>query len=459
MPAIHGGRRRSRPNFGYVGTTTATITERDAVRRLLQRVGLGPRPGELDSSAASSSFDATLAALTTPATGVDAGVAATPAPVFGPAPKRLGKTAPIAARHAQFREQAEQARQLVVWWLDRMSAVSAPFPERMTWFWHGHFATSVKKVHLAQLMSLQNDTQRRLGRGDFRALAQAMIIDPAMLIWLDGGGNRVGRPNENLAREFMELFTLGVGNYSETDVRQAARALTGWQVDYTTDSPVFHPRAHDAGPETVLGAPGSYTAPSLVDLVITQPASPRFLAQRIWTRFVADTPPDPDTLERLVAAYGPGHDITALLRAAVSSPTFRAPTSVLVREPVLWLVGALRALRAPASTLAPAALSAALNGLGQTPFAPPNVGGWPAGTPWLTTAAAMTRLRVARALATVGDISPVTDAAPATRVDATAALLGLPTLTDRTRTALGTLTAQPAQLVALALASPENTVV
>lgn len=153
---------------------------------------------------------------------------------------------------------------------------------------------------------------------------------------LDGGGNRVGRPNENLAREFMELFTLGVGTYSETDVRQAARALTGWQVNDTTDTAVFHTRTHDAGPETVLGAPGAYNAPSLVDLLITQPASPRFLAQRIWTRFVADTPPDPATLEPLVAAYGPGHDITALLTAAVSSPAFRHPASVLVREPVLW---------------------------------------------------------------------------------------------------------------------------
>jgi uncharacterized protein (DUF1800 family) len=447
-------------NVRDVGTEMEVVTERDGVRRLLQRVGLGPRPGALDA-AATSGFDATLAALTTPAADPDTGAAATPTPVFGPPPQRLGKAAGMAALRAQRREQAEQAeqaRQLRVWWLDRMSAVNAPLPERMTWFWHGHFATSVKKVRLAQLMYLQNDTQRRLGRGDFRTLAQAMIVDPAMLMWLDGGGNRVGRPNENLAREFMESFTLGVDNYSETDVRQAARALTGWQVNYTTDTAAFHTRSHDAGPETVLGVPGTYHASSLVDLLITQPASPRFLAQRIWTRFVADTPPDPATLERLVAAYGPGHDITALLAAAVSSLAFRHPASVLVHEPVLWLVAALRALRMPASTLPPAALSAALSGLGQIPFAPPNVGGWPAGTSWLTTAAALARFRVAQTLATVGDISPVTDAAASARIDATVALLGLPTLTNRTLTALRTRTTQPAQLVALALASPENTV-
>lgn len=438
-------------------TATGVIADRDAVRRLLQRVGLGPRPGELDAAAARG-FDATLSTLTQPATGPDAGVAASPLPDFGAPAPPLAKTASIEARQAQRRQQAAQTRQLQVWWLDRMASVDTPFPERMTWLWHGHFATSIAKVRRAQLMADQNATQRRLGRGDFRALAQAMIVDPAMLIWLDGGGNRIGRPNENLAREFMELFTLGVGNYSETDVRQAARALTGWQVNYRTDTPVFRLRAHDAGPETVLGALGDYNASSLVDRILRQPAAPRYLAQRIWTRYVADTPPDPATLDRLVTAYGPGHDSTALLTAAVRSPAFRDPASILVREPVLWLVGALRALRLPASKLPPAALGAALAGLGQVPFAPPNVGGWPAGPQWLTTAAALTRLQMARTLAALGDISPVSDAAPADRVDAAAALLSLPTLTDRTRGALRTLTNQPAQLVALALASPENTV-
>lgn len=440
-----------------VGTATEVITDRDAVRRLLQRVGLGPRLGELDA-AASHGFDATVDALIQSATSADAGVAATPVPDFGAPAPRLTKMADVEARQAQRREQAAQTRQLQVWWLDRMVAVDAPSPERMTWFWHGHFATSVVKVRRADLMAGQNATQRRLGRGDFRTLAHAMIVDPAMLVWLDGGGNRLGRPNENLAREFMELFTLGVGNYTETDVRQAARALTGWQVDYRTDTAVFKPRAHDAGPETVLGAPGDYDAPSLVDRVLSLPAAPPYLAQRIWTRYVADTPADPATLDQLVTAYGPGHDITALLTAAVRSPAFRAPASVLVKEPVLWLVAALRALRLRASKLPQAVLAATLTGLGQIPFAPPNVGGWPAGPQWLTTAAALTRLQVAIRLATLGDISPVTDAAPGDRVDATAALLGLPMLTDRTRGALRTLTDQPAQLVALAIASPENTV-
>jgi uncharacterized protein (DUF1800 family) len=436
---------------------TTAISERDAVRRLLQRVGLGPRPGELDA-AASTGFDATLSALTAPRPKPDAGALATPVPNFGPPTPLLRKGASPAEKKAQRRGLADGAHQLQMWWLDRMAAVDVPFPERMTWFWHGHFATSVRKVKFAQLMYLQNDTQRRLGRGDFRTLAQAMMVDPAMLIWLDGGGNKVGKPNENLAREFMELFSLGVGNYAETDVRQAARALTGWRVDRKTETAKFAPRAHDPGPETLLGRAASYDSTSLVDLLVQEPASPAFLAGRIWTRFVSDTPPDRATMDRLVAAYGPGHDITALLVEAVRSPQFRDPASVLVREPVLWLTGALRALRLRASALPDRALSGALTGLGQVPFAPPSVGGWPAGTPWLTTAAALTRLRLAQTMAATGDISPVSTETPGARIDATAALLGLPTFTDRTVAALRPLVNQPAELVGLALTSPENTV-
>ena len=428
------------------------ISDRDAVRRLLQRVGLGPRRGELDTAAAAG-FDATLAALLAPDP-ADAGAAATPPPTFTPVP-RAGKQ-DLAARRARQQRVREQDRQLAVWWLDRMAAVDAPFPERLTWFWHGHFATSVAKVRSATLMYGQNATQRRLGGGDFRALAAAMVVDPALLVWLDGAGTTAGRPNENLAREFMELFSLGVGNYTEDDVRAAARALTGWQVDVVDDTASLDPRRHDDGPETVLGTSAGYTATSLVDMLVTRPASPAFLAGRVWTRFVSDTPPDAATLAALEAAYGPDHDVTALVRAAVRSPAFRDPASVLVRQPVEWLVAALRALDLPASTVPAAALRAGLTGLGQVPFEPPNVGGWPAGTPWLTTASALARIRLAQQLTAVGDLSPVAAAAPGGRVAATAALLGLPAFTPRTAAALAPLTGRPAPLVAAALAPPDN---
>lgn len=444
--------------MGTPGLAAATgsrqISERDAVRRLLQRIGLGPRPGELDS-AASAGFDATLTALLTPGSQPDAGAAATPPPAF-PAPPAT--TDQATARKTQQQAAGQEARQLVTWWLDRMAAVDQPFRERMTWFWHGHFATSIKKVGNAPLMLTQNETQRRLGTGDFRELARAMVVDPALLVWLDGSGSRAAHPNENLAREFMELFTLGVGNYSEDDVRQAARALTGWAVRFTTDSTVAAPANHDKGPETVLDIVGAFDAPSLVDVLVTQPASPTFLAQRMWVRFVGDQAPDQTTVDALVRAYGSGHDVSALVRAVATAPAFRDPGAVLVRQPVEWLVAALRALRVPAGKLVPQVLAGTLSAVGQTPFDPPNVGGWPSGTRWLTTTASLTRLRMGLALAAAGDLSPVTDAPQGQRVAAVAELLGLPQLTKRTADALTPLAGNPPQLVAAALAAPESCV-
>ena len=431
------------------------VADRDAVRRLVSRVGLGSRPGELDAAAATG-FDATLATLLAPAP--DAGAAATPPPDTTP-PAPAAKGGGRDARKARRRAEAERVRGLGVWWLDRMAAADVPFPERMTWFWHGHFATSARKVRSAALMSGQNATLRRLGPGDFRELARAMVVDPAMLVWLDGGGNTVGRPNENLAREFMELFTLGIGSYTETDVREAARALTGWRVDVAAGgSAAFTPGNHDAGDKTVLGTRAAFDAPGLVDLLVGRPESARFLAARVWARFVAHTPPDAATLDALVAAYGPGRDVTALVRAAAASPAFRDPGSVLVRQPVEWLVGALRALRLRASALPPAALRGGLTGLGQIPFLPPDVGGWPGGAPWLTTASSLSRLTLARVLAAQGDLAPVADAAPPARVEAAAALLGLPGWSARTAAALAPLATRPPDLVAAALASPENAV-
>jgi uncharacterized protein (DUF1800 family) len=181
------------------------------------------------------------------------------------------------------------------------------------------------------------------------------------------------------------------------------------------------------------------------------------VAGRVWTRFVADPAPGPGALDPLVAAYGGRRDVTALVRAAAAAPMFTDPAGVLVRQPVEWLVGGLRALRMRASALPAQALAAGLTGMGQVPFTPPDVGGWPAGRPWLSTTAALARFALAEAMAAAGDLSPVTDAVLGSRVDATADLLGLD-WTDRTRTALAPLAGNPGRLVAAALASPENTV-
>ncbi|HEY0641486.1 MAG TPA: DUF1800 family protein, partial [Pseudonocardiaceae bacterium] len=316
------------------------MAERDVVRRLLERVGLGPRPGELERALAAGP-GATLDGLLTAAPD--------------------GPAAPAVRSYDREDREALRAGLAALrrWWLGRMVATAAPFPERLTFFWHGHFATSARTVRDARLMLVQHETLRALGGGPFRPLVAALAVDPAMLVWLDGGRNRRGRPNENLARELMELFTLGVGHYSERDVREAARALTGWEVDRAAGTATLRARRHDDGVKTVLGVSGRLGVDELVDLLVARPECPRFLAGRFWLRFVSDTPPPPGRLDELAAR---ATTTTELLRAVVTAPEFGDPASVLVRQPVEWLVAALRALGA---TAPPDGADRGLAGLGQ----------------------------------------------------------------------------------------------
>ncbi|HEV2783093.1 MAG TPA: DUF1800 domain-containing protein [Actinophytocola sp.] len=426
----------------------APLSERAAVRRLLDRFGFGPRPGEPDAAGGfDRAADALLSATDDPA--------APAPPALAPEPKP-GKDKQ-ARRQAQEQLRLEQAA-LTVWWLDRMVAAGVPLVERLTWFWHGHFATSAQKVRSARLMLAQNQTLRRLGLGDFAVLAKAMAVDPAMLIWLDGQKNTAKAANENLARELMELFTLGVGNYTEQDVREGARALTGWKVDRNTITASLAGRQHDAGAKTVLGHTGALDAASLVDVLVAQPASPRFVAQRLWFRLVSTAPADDDALGRLVAAYGPGRDVRGLLRAITAEPGFRDERSTLVKQPVEWAVGLMRALRIRPSALPEAdrtKLLAGLRGMGQVPFLPPSVGGWPSGGAWLTTSAALARLQVARLLTAHADLSALSGRDP---VAAAGALFGVDGWSERTAAALRRVAGQPAQLATVAAVAPEYVV-
>jgi uncharacterized protein (DUF1800 family) len=331
-----------------------------------------------------------------------------------------------------------------------MAGTASALPERLTWFWHGHFATSVQKVHSARLMLHQNQALRSLGGGDFAALAKAMIVDPAMLLWLDGQQNKVGAANENLAREFMELFTLGVDRYSENDVREAARALTGWTVNRDAMTSSLAPKRHDNGSKTVLGVTGNLDADGFVDLVLNRPDSPRFVAGRLWFRLVSTTPPAADVLDRLVSGYGPQQSIGGLLRAVLAEPAFRDPATTLVKQPVEWAVGLMRALAVQPSKLPVTQLEAGLRGMGQVPFEPPSVGGWPAAQSWLTTSAGLARLHLAQLIAEHADVAHITSAAAAGQA------LGIDTWSRRTTAALAGI--QGAQLVAMAACAPEYVV-
>ena len=345
---------------------------------------------------------------------------------------------------------------LTSWWLRRMVAVHQPFEEKLTFCWHNHFATSATKVRSARLMGGQNATLRRLGRTDFHTMTQAMLIDPAMLFWLDGEKNTVNGANENLAREFMELFALGHGDgYTEDDVRNGARALTGWRLD-PNGAAVLRPGLHDQTSKTVLGVTGNLDQVGFGDAVLARPASAQFVATRTYHQFVSDNDPDSATLSRLVGAYGSGRDLSALMQTMFTDRSFTSSASTLVIGPVEWLVGVVRALGvAVADDAAAKKLLAVLRRLGQLPFYPPDVSGWPSGQAWMSTAAAGTRLQEAAALARTSDLSTVTDAATADRIDAVGYLVGVGRWSDRTVAALKAALGDPPTLVAIAVNSPE----
>ena len=305
-------------------------------------------------------------------------------------------------------------------------------------------------------MAAQNQKLRTLKLGDFHTLAYAMLTDAAMLRWLDGQLNTAKAANENLAREFMELFALGHGNgYTEADVRNGARALTGWVIRPDGQTSV-QPRRHDTATKTVLGVTADLDAPGFCDAVLAQPNSAEFVAGRLWQQLASDDAPSPQTLDRLVSAYGRNRDLKALTKAVLTDAEFTNNRATVVNTPAEWLLGVIRTLQVPIDTPQRLrAIKAALLTLGQQPFYPPDVGGWPRGQAWLSTASAGVRMQAATKLAKAGDLSTVEQASPAQRVDAVGYLIGVGAWSDRTAAALKPLAGTPAQLVAAAVNTPE----
>ncbi|PGH44421.1 hypothetical protein COO58_08255 [Micromonospora sp. WMMA1996] len=432
------------------------MTEREAVAHLLRRATFGPTAEEVDA-AERAGFAATLDRLLDPA-GADRGAAATPPPELGPDPAAaLDKSATREQRQQANRRRREQATALTDWWLARMVAAEHQCDEKLLFFWHGHWATSVQKVRSAPLMLRQLETLRRLGRGPLAPLVDAMVRDPALILWLDGQQNTRRAPNENLARELMELFTLGIGGgYDETDVKEGARALTGWTVDRRTGVARFVPRRHDPGRKTILGRSAAFDAGSYAALLAGRPETARFVAGRLWFRYAGAQVPAPADLA--------GPDTVGTLRRIFTAPAFAQTRDTLVKQPVEWLVGAARQLGVRPSALPEAGrrrLLTGLNALDQVPLRPPSVGGWPAGTAWLTTSSLQARLRVADHLTAVADpamLARLTAAPPAGRPEAMARLLVVDRWSDRTRSALVPLAGQPRRLLVAGLVSPEYAV-
>jgi uncharacterized protein (DUF1800 family) len=290
---------------------------------------------------------------------------------------------------------------LKVCWINRIIHGPDPLREKLTLFWHGHFATSNKKVESVALMDRQNETLRLSALGGFAALLESIIADPAMLVWLDGGTSKKEKPNENFAREFLELFTLGTGHYAERDVREAARAFTGWVRQDSRggfrETPAFtHDAAQvDDGPKTFLGQTGRWGPSEIVRITLARPEAATFLARKLYRWFVNEgAPPGPELIETLADevkrhqfAIGPIVGVILHSRHFFS----RAAIRQRIKSPIEFSAGLVRMLEVPRPALNPLALSAACDAEGQELFAPPNVAGWIGGPVWINSGTLLER--------------------------------------------------------------------
>lgn len=338
-------------------------------RHLLDRAGLGASATEVQRLlplGRSAAIDRLLSADKQARTPV-------PAPL-----RELLPTQPERRRQA-LRENAQSLR---LWWLNELLTTSAPVNEHLTLFWHNHFTSALRKVREPALLLRQNAVLRNHALGSFADLLRAMVRDAALLAYLDGVANRRQQPNENLARELLELFTLGEGHYGEKDIQAAARALSGWTLNAQKQA-VFVPKRHDAGSKTFLGETGTWNSDDIVRILLAQPRTAEFVVEKLWRELISPQP-DPVLVKRWAADWRGRQQwqIRPLLQTLLRSEAFWNPAQrgTLVKSPVELTVGTVRVLGIQPP---PLTLLRTQTQLGQTLFDPPNVRGWPGGSRWI----------------------------------------------------------------------------
>ena len=288
------------------------------------------------------------------------------------------------------RSNAVETQRLATWWGERMLTTRRPLEEKLTLFWHGHFATGAGKVRDARMMHRQNEMLRANAAGNFRDLLVGILTDPAMLVYLDNGENRKDHPNENFGRELLELFTMGVGNYTERDIREASRAFTGWTNDALEFR--FDAEAHDFGEKTFLGRTGAFDGEDVIDIILETPVTAEFIAGKLY-RFLVREELDAATRRELGATFREaGYELRPLLRRMFLSRDFYSPASVAtqIKSPVQLVVSTYRKLGLSRLPTVPD-FNRLTAGLGQTLFNPPNVAGWAGGRTWITPALLLER--------------------------------------------------------------------
>lgn len=359
-------------------------TETERVAHLLRRFGFGASEAELDvyvQLGYEGALDRLLEASD------DLGAAPVPED-FANAKQRLNM------------------RGVQAWWISRLLLTRAPLRHKVTLFWHDHFATSASKVMAPPLMLQHVQTLHQGALGAFSTLLESVSKDPAMLFWLDGQDNVAGKPNENFGRELLELFTLGIGNYDENDVKDVARAFTGYSFQRQKDGPPafrFRPRLHDAGEKTILGSSGAWSGEDVISLLASRPETAEFITTKFWAWFAGDAPITDAALRKLAREWQDSGMVTSrLVRAVALRDEFLRPRS-LVKNPVDFVIPTLRALGLPelvARGQQPAKIMQALarpvmlatKSMGMELLFPPDVAGWSIGEGWIGTASMMQRI-------------------------------------------------------------------
>jgi hypothetical protein len=421
------------PDSGGYESRGTNVGERERVQLLLWRAGFGATPAQVDVATAKGYAQAVEDVL---------GYPDRPAPppslppwpialdVFPGADERENYQKAVAAAQRE-RNNARSAgsRMLLGWWADLLRKSPTPLQENLTLFWHNHFATSLDKVDRPAYMLQQNQLLRAQGMGKFVDLLIAVSKDPAMLVWLDGQTNVKGHPNENWSREVMELFTLGIGNYTEQDVREAARASTGWVI--RPDGTVaFSPQRFDSGTKTILGQTGNFDLDDFSRMLANHPQTAKHITQKLCVWFAGDAPTDADLAPMLDAWNTTGGEIRSVLRALFLSDAFTPAraTAAHIKNPASWTVGVLRGLGVDITGEQLAGLIAAQD---MAIFRPPNVGGWPNGPAWISPSSQVLRFNLAAGL--VGKVGNLTGKADAPFIDEIADRLGGIPVTDDLR--------------------------
>ncbi|MAG58007.1 MAG: hypothetical protein CMJ83_17110 [Planctomycetes bacterium] len=372
--------------IGGLKPLARTAWSRDKARHLLDRAGFGGTPAEVDRLFAMGPYRAVnhlVGYHGRPSTDLAFDVS----PPERPASFESRLVPAERARFARARQAQERRQQakLRTWWLRRMVSSQRPLEEKLTLFWHGHFAVNYRTFYLTYILYQQNQLFRGRAGDNFGALLHGIVHDAAMLRYLDNNRNTKGHPNENLAREIMELFAMGEGKgYTEKDIREAARALTGYGYDPWSAHFRFSASRHDPGKKTIFRRTGNFAGDDLVDLILRQPATSRFIAKKLFAFFAFENP-DPDVVETLARVLREHrYDLAPMLENMFLSEVFFSERAMgtQIKSPVQLMVGSIRTFGI--ENVDYAAVDRSLQGMGQHLFEPPNVKGWDGGRAWIS---------------------------------------------------------------------------